>query len=64
MIRPLFWAEDSEAFAVWRESMEAAERHYLKLIELGARADDDRRHVLDVEARRVAEDDEEEDEEE
>jgi len=35
-IRPLFWAEDSEPFRLWREAMEAAERSYLSLLALGA----------------------------
>lgn len=32
-IKPLFFAEDSEEYAVWKQSMEAMERQYLKLIE-------------------------------
>ncbi len=35
-IRPCFWTEDSDAFAVWKSSMEAAERDYFRLLELGA----------------------------
>ena len=35
-IRPFFWNEDPEKFRVWEESMAAAERAYLKLLELGA----------------------------
>ena len=35
-IRPCFWTEDSPAFAVWKSSMEAAERGYFRLLELGA----------------------------
>ena len=32
-IRPLFFPEDSPEFALWRESMAAAERTYLRLLE-------------------------------
>ena len=35
-IRPCFWTADSPAFAVWKASMEAAERDYFRLLELGA----------------------------
>ena len=35
-IRPCFWAEDSDAYQVWKASMEAAERDYFRLLELGA----------------------------
>jgi thymidylate synthase (FAD) len=37
VIRPFFWAEGSAEYAEWRASMEAAERAYLRLLELGAR---------------------------
>jgi thymidylate synthase (FAD) len=32
-IRPLFWAEDSAEYALWRQAMEASERVYLQLLE-------------------------------
>lgn len=35
-IRPYFWNEERSKFRVWEEAMEAAERAYLKLLELGA----------------------------
>ena len=35
-IRPCFWTEDSPAYQVWKASMEAAERDYFRLLELGA----------------------------
>ncbi|MBR0142739.1 MAG: FAD-dependent thymidylate synthase [Clostridia bacterium] len=36
VIRPFFWNDDPEKFAVWREAMEAAEKAYNALIEMGA----------------------------
>ncbi|SKA65117.1 FAD-dependent thymidylate synthase [Desulfobaculum bizertense] len=42
VIRPLFWDEDSEEYALWKESMEQAERLYLALIEKGAKAQEAR----------------------
>ncbi|MDR1856504.1 MAG: FAD-dependent thymidylate synthase [Desulfovibrio sp.] len=38
VIRPCFWPEDSEAFALWREAMEAAEHAYLALLKTNATA--------------------------
>lgn len=35
-IKPCFWAEDAPAYQVWKEQMAAAERAYLRLLELGA----------------------------
>ena len=35
-IRPCFWTEDSPAFRIWKASMEAVERDYFRLLELGA----------------------------
>ena len=35
-IRPCFWTEDSDAYQVWKSSMEAVERDYFRLLELGA----------------------------
>jgi thymidylate synthase (FAD) len=37
VIRPFFWAEDSPEFEVWKRSMEAAEKAYLALLDMGAR---------------------------
>lgn len=36
VIQPCFWAEDSPAYQVWKEAMEAAERAYFRLLEGGA----------------------------
>ncbi len=36
-IKPYFWQEDSEKYIIWRESMECAEKSYIKLIALGAK---------------------------
>ena len=36
VIRPFFWNDDPEKFAVWKEAMEAAEKAYNALIEMGA----------------------------
>ena len=35
-IRPCFWTEDSPAYQVWKASMDAVERDYFRLLELGA----------------------------
>ncbi|MBQ9618799.1 MAG: FAD-dependent thymidylate synthase [Oscillibacter sp.] len=35
-IRPCFWTEDNPAFGIWKASMEAVERDYFRLLELGA----------------------------
>ena len=32
-IKPMFWQEDSEEYALWQQAMEASERHYLRLLE-------------------------------
>ncbi len=32
-IRPMFWEEDSEEYALWRQAMEETERLYLRLLE-------------------------------
>lgn len=46
LIDPCFWKsgsdKDKEKYAVWKESMEAAEKSYFKLIELGASAQEAR----------------------
>lgn len=36
VIRPFFWKEDSELYSVWKNSMENAEKNYMKLIKMGA----------------------------
>lgn len=46
VIDPCFWKssseKDKEKYAVWKESMDAAEKSYFKLIELGASAQESR----------------------
>ena len=42
VIKPCFWAEDSEAYAVWKESMQAAEDAYMRLIAVGAKPEEAR----------------------
>jgi len=37
VIKPLFWAEDSPEFAIWKRSMEAAEAAYMALLDAGAK---------------------------
>ena len=41
-IRPYFWNDEPEKFRVWEEAMAAAERGYLKLLDLGATAQEAR----------------------
>lgn len=41
-IRPCFWAEDDEKFAVWKETMQSIEDSYVKLISLGAKPEEAR----------------------
>ena len=41
-IRPCFWAEDDEKFAVWKETMQSIEDSYVKLICLGAKPEEAR----------------------
>lgn len=41
-IRPCFWAEDDEKFAVWKETMQNIEDSYVKLISLGAKPEEAR----------------------
>lgn len=36
-IKPYFWQEEPEKYIIWRESMEYAEKTYIKLIALGAK---------------------------
>lgn len=41
-IRPCFWADDSEEYAVWKQTMEEIEKSYFKLISLGAKPEEAR----------------------
>ena len=41
-ILPCFWADDSEEYAVWKQSMEEIEKTYVKLISLGAKPEEAR----------------------
>lgn len=41
-IRPCFWAEDDEKFALWKETMQSIENSYVKLISLGAKPEEAR----------------------
>ena len=41
-IRPCFWADDSEEYAVWKQAMEDIEKTYVKLISLGAKPEEAR----------------------
>lgn len=41
-IRPCFWADDSEEYAVWKQVMEDIEKTYVKLISLGAKPEEAR----------------------
>jgi thymidylate synthase (FAD) len=39
VVRPPFWHEDSNEYACWKVAMQAAEDSYLKLVDMGARAE-------------------------
>lgn len=41
-IRPCFWADDSDEYAVWKQAMEDIEKIYVKLISLGAKPEEAR----------------------
>lgn len=41
-IRPCFWADDSEEYAIWKQAMEEIEKTYVKLISLGAKPEEAR----------------------
>lgn len=41
-IRPPFWSEDGEKFALWRTAMEQAERSYFALLSAGAKPEEAR----------------------
>lgn len=42
VIRPFFWNDDPQKFALWKEAMEASEKSYIALIEAGATAQEAR----------------------
>lgn len=42
VIRPFFWNDDPQKFALWEEAMEASEKSYIALIEAGATAQEAR----------------------
>ena len=42
MIRPLFWNNDPEKFALWRETMQFIENNYNRLVSMGAPPDEAR----------------------
>lgn len=41
-IRPFFWSEDEEKYAVWKNTMQEIENAYVKLISLGAKPEEAR----------------------
>ncbi len=41
-IRPCFWAEDDEKYAVWKSTMADIEKNYLALLEMGAKPEEAR----------------------
>ena len=41
-IKPVFWKEDSPEYALWKESMQQIEDQYMKLLEMGASAQEAR----------------------
>lgn len=41
-IKPIFWDEDDEKYIIWKEMMKNSEINYLKLLELGAKAQEAR----------------------
>ncbi len=42
VIRPMFWAEDSPEYQAWLQSMQDSEAAYLRLLEMGAKAQEAR----------------------
>jgi thymidylate synthase (FAD) len=42
LIRPFFWNDDPEKFAIWKETMQTIENNYNLLISLGAKAEEAR----------------------
>lgn len=41
-IRPFFWAEDDEKYAIWKNTMQEIENAYVKLIGMGAKPEEAR----------------------
>jgi len=41
-IKPFFWAEDSESYKIWLETMQTIEIAYMKMIEAGAKPEEAR----------------------
>ncbi len=37
VIKPCFWAENSSAYGEWKEAMQEAEAHYMRLMDMGTR---------------------------
>jgi thymidylate synthase (FAD) len=42
LIRPFFWKDDPEKYAVWQDTMQCIENNYNKLIEMGAKPEEAR----------------------
>jgi thymidylate synthase (FAD) len=42
LIRPFFWKDDPEKYAIWEETMRCIEANYLRLLSLGARPEEAR----------------------
>ena len=42
IIKPCFWSENDEKFKIWKETIELVEKSYIKLIKLGASAQEAR----------------------
>ena len=42
VIKPCFWDENSEEYAIWKESCEESEKNYFNLVEKGAKAQEAR----------------------
>jgi thymidylate synthase (FAD) len=39
VVKPFFWPEDSPEYACWKAAMEKAEENYMRLVDMGARAE-------------------------
>ena len=42
LIRPYFWQEDEQKYALWQDTMQCIENNYIKLIALGAKPEEAR----------------------
>jgi thymidylate synthase (FAD) len=42
VIKPCFWEETDEAYAIWKESMEMIEKNYIQMLALGAKPEEAR----------------------